>query len=87
MFKATYRLHAPSYRLAEGITNIVRGNNTWENRIGPLSIGAYVFLGTMLLSFVQWYMIAILFGWLVKKVRKSGSIVNGVGDGPPKNTE
>ena len=67
MFRATYFLQCPSYFVAAGITNILRGKNTWESRVGPLSIGAYVFIGTMLLSFVQWYVVGIISSRLITK--------------------
>lgn len=41
----------------------------WDHRVGSFSIGAYVLVSTMLLSFAQWGLVAILFGRILGWVR------------------
>ena len=49
-------------------TAVVSGS--WEQRVGGgLSIGAYVLIGTMLVSFAQWAAIALLGAWALGALR------------------
>jgi hypothetical protein len=61
-FKILLSAYRPSFGVAAGVTNWIQSesNRTWEDRVGPLSVGAWVLTGTMLLSFIQWYVIVLL---------------------------
>jgi hypothetical protein len=72
LLKTIYTVYFPSYRPLAGVTNWITTEKTWVDRIGPLSIGSYVLVGTMLLSFIQWYVVAILLWRMVASVRKIG---------------
>jgi hypothetical protein len=74
-FKTIFTIYFPSYRSAAGVTNLLATKKTWEDRIGPLSIGAYVLIGTMLLSYIQWYIIAIILRRVVVLIQRRHSLV------------
>jgi hypothetical protein len=54
--------YRPSFGVAASVTNWIQSesNRTWDDRVGPLSVGALVLISTMLLSFLQWYVIMLL---------------------------
>lgn len=64
-FRTIYTVYSPSYWTMVGLANGVLTNKTWEDRFGPISIGGYVLIGTMIISFIQWYIFAVLFCRLI----------------------
>jgi len=65
-FRIVLSAYRPSFGVTSGLTNWINSNSgrTWETRLGNLSIGAWVLIGTMLLSFVQWYLTVLLMLWV-----------------------
>ena len=61
LFKVMRSLYFPSYRTAAIVAESIKPEKSWEYRVGPLSMGTYILIGTMLLSFIQAYILAILF--------------------------
>lgn len=61
-FKILVSAYRPSFGMAASATNWIQSesNRTWDDRIGLLSVGAWALIGTMLLSFIQWYVIMLL---------------------------
>ena len=72
-FRTVFTVYFPSYGPIAGMTNWIRDNRSWDDRIGPISIGSYVLIGTMILSFIQWYIVAILIRQTIAALRKSGA--------------
>jgi hypothetical protein len=68
------KIHQPVYYFVVKTTNLV-SNGQWDRRYGSISIGSYVLIATMLLSFVQWGIIAWLIGRTLKLYkRKIGAV-------------
>ena len=57
-----FLVQRPAFLAAGQVANLTGGS--WEQRVGGgLSIGAWVLIGTMLLSFAQWAAIVLLGAW------------------------
>jgi hypothetical protein len=71
--QAMRAIHQPTYWILTKAANLV-SNGSWNERWGPLSIGSLVLVLTMLLSFVQWGMIA----WIaVKGIERLSNRIQG----------
>jgi hypothetical protein len=55
-------IQQPSYFVVARTTNLF--GRSWEQRRGPLSIGAWVLVITMFVSFIQWPVA----GWLISRI-------------------
>jgi len=58
----------PTYFIVVKVANYI-SNGSWDKRLGSLSIGSFVIIATMVLSFLQWGTLA----WLVRiftRIRK-----------------
>ena len=58
-FRLMLLCQRPSFYIAAQTANRLSGGG-WDERLGPLSIGVYVLLCTMLVSFAQWGLVALL---------------------------
>ncbi|MCL4782826.1 MAG: hypothetical protein KJZ70_07320 [Bryobacterales bacterium] len=63
-FSAMLLVQRPAFFMVGQIANAMT-SGSWEQRIGGLSIGAFVLIGTTLLSFVQWAAVVLLLAWAV----------------------
>lgn len=57
-FRSMLWAQGPSFFLIGQATSAF-SDRAWDRRIGWLSLGAYVLLGTMLVSFAQWWLVAM----------------------------
>ena len=71
LFPFAVVFHAPSYFPLLALSNLLSTHYglTWNHRIGSLSVGTYVLLCTMILSFLQWYLLTMLANRLVGVAR------------------
>ena len=58
-FRSMLVCQQPSFFVVARTVNTVL-NGSWDRRLGMLSIGSYALIGTMLLSFAQWGLVALL---------------------------
>lgn len=70
LFRMVYSVHLPSYRLSIGLMERMNPEKTWGTRLGALSIGAYVLISTMILSFLQWYLVGAFLAWMIAWMSK-----------------
>lgn len=73
-FKVMRSLYFPSYRVAAIVAESINPQKSWEYRIGTLSVGAYILIGAMLLSFIQAYVIAFLLSRSIGFIRPKSKI-------------
>lgn len=74
-FRSMLMCQRPSFFVVARTVNTV-SNGSWDHRLGLLSIGAYVLIGTMLLSFVQWGLVALLINRAVLWASDHGTTVH-----------
>ena len=58
-FRSMLFCQRPSFFVVARTLNSL-SDSPWDHRLGVLSIGAYALIGTMLLSFAQWGLVALL---------------------------
>jgi hypothetical protein len=63
-FRSMLFCQRPSFFVVARTVNSLSAG-PWNHRLGALSIGAYALIGTMLLSFAQWGLVALLINRVV----------------------
>lgn len=67
-FRAMLVFEWPAFFTVGQLANALT-SDSWDQRIGGLSIGALILIGTTLLSFAQWAAVFLLVGWAVGVMR------------------
>lgn len=72
-FQSMHLLQRPSFFVASKAANHLT-SRSWDQRIGPVSVGAYVLIATTLLSFFQWAAVSLFIGagWKIVTGRHRG---------------
>jgi hypothetical protein len=71
-FGSMLLVQRPAFLVAGQVATFT--SRSWEQRVGGgLSVGAYVLIGTMILSFVQWAAILLLGKWALAALKGSQS--------------
>ncbi|HEU0123186.1 MAG TPA: hypothetical protein VFQ91_21830 [Bryobacteraceae bacterium] len=66
-FRTMLLFQRPTFFAVGQAANILT-SRPWDQRIGGLSIGAYVLIAATLISFAQWAAFALLLAWVVRLV-------------------
>ena len=66
-FRTMLLFQRPTFFAVGQIANTLT-SRSWDQRIGRLSIGAYVLIAATLISFAQWAALALLLAWVVRLV-------------------